>query len=108
LGRNPHDLFVEEPEGKRSLGRPRPRWADNVKVDLVKTGCDGVDCIGIAQDRDKWRAPLNAVTNLQNPQYAAKLGNSCTSRGLSSSSQLHRVGSLVNQHCLNNCNNFPK
>jgi hypothetical protein len=44
---------VGKPEGERPLGRPRRMWVDNIKMDLLEIGCDGVDWIGLAQDRDK-------------------------------------------------------
>jgi len=50
-------------EGKRSLGRPRRRWEDNIKMDLHEVGCGGMDWIELAQDRDGWRAVVNAVMN---------------------------------------------
>jgi hypothetical protein len=56
---------VGKPEGKRSLGRPRHRWFDNIRMDLVEVGWDDVDWIGEAQDRDRWRALVNAVLNLR-------------------------------------------
>jgi hypothetical protein len=46
------------------LGRPRRRWVDNIKMDLLEIGWGGVDWIGLAQDMDKWRALVNAVINL--------------------------------------------
>jgi hypothetical protein len=49
------------------LGRPRYRWVDNIKMDLLEIGWGGVDWIGLAQDRDKWRALVNAVMNLRVP-----------------------------------------
>jgi hypothetical protein len=58
---------VGKPEGKRPLGRPRRRWVDNIKMDLRETGCDGVDWIDMAQDRDLWRALVNTVLNLRVP-----------------------------------------
>jgi hypothetical protein len=58
-------LLVGKPEGKRPLGRPRHKWADNIKIDLLKIGWGGVDWIGLAQDRDKWRALVNAIMNLR-------------------------------------------
>jgi hypothetical protein len=58
-------LLVGKPEGKRPLGRSRRRWVDNIKMDLLEIGWGGVDCIGVAQDRDKWRALVNAVMNLR-------------------------------------------
>jgi hypothetical protein len=62
--RNAYRLLVENPEGKRPLGRPRCRWVDNIKMDLFEVGWGGVYWIGLAQDRDKWRALVNAVMNL--------------------------------------------
>jgi hypothetical protein len=58
---------VGRPEGRRPLGIPRRRWDDNIKLDLKEVGCGGMDWIELAQDRDKWRAPLNAVMNLRVP-----------------------------------------
>jgi hypothetical protein len=49
------------------LERPRRRWVDNIKMDLLEIGWGGVDWIGLAQDRDKWRALVNAVMNLRVP-----------------------------------------
>jgi hypothetical protein len=53
---NVYNLLVDMPERKRPLGRPRHRWVDNIKMDFVAMGCGVVDWIGVAQDRDKWRA----------------------------------------------------
>jgi hypothetical protein len=58
---------VGRPEGKRPLGRPRCRWVDDIKMDLLEIGWGGVNWIGLAQDRDKWRALVNAVTNFRVP-----------------------------------------
>jgi hypothetical protein len=60
-------LLVGKPEGKRSLGRPKHRWVDNIRMDLGEIGWGGVDWIGLAQDRDKQRALVNAVMNLWVP-----------------------------------------
>jgi transcription termination factor 2 len=59
--------LVVKPEGKRPPGRPRRRWKDNIKMDLQEVGCGGMNWIELAQDRDRWRALLNAVMNLQVP-----------------------------------------
>jgi hypothetical protein len=56
---------VGKPEGKRPLGRPRRRWVDNIKMDLLEIGWGGVDWIDLAQDRVNWRALVNAVMNLR-------------------------------------------
>jgi hypothetical protein len=58
--RNAYRILVGKPEGKRPLGRPRRRWADNIKMDLTEIEWDGVDCIDLAQDRDQWRALVNS------------------------------------------------
>jgi predicted small integral membrane protein len=58
---------VEKPEGRRPLGRPRRRWLDNIRMDLVEVGWAHVDWIGLAQDRDTWRAVVNSVLNLRVP-----------------------------------------
>jgi len=54
-------------EKKRPLGRPRRRWEDNIKMDLQEVGCGGINWIGLVQDRDRWRALVNVVTNLGVP-----------------------------------------
>jgi hypothetical protein len=61
--RNAYRLFVGKPEGKRPLGRPRRRWVDNIKMDLGEVGWDDVDWIGLARDRNRWRALVNMVMN---------------------------------------------
>jgi len=60
-------VLVGKPEVKRPLGRPRCRWEDNIKMDLLEVGCGGMDWIELAQDRDRWWAVVNAVLNLQVP-----------------------------------------
>jgi len=60
-------VLVGKPEGKRPLGKPRRRWEDNIKMDLQKVGFGGMDWIELIQDRDRWRAIVNAVMNLRVP-----------------------------------------
>jgi len=60
-------LLVGKPEGKRSLGRPRRRWVDNIGMDLKEVGCGNVDWFGLAQDRDRWRTLVSTVMNLRVP-----------------------------------------
>jgi hypothetical protein len=57
--RNAYRLLVGKPEGRRPLGRPRRRLFDNIRMDLVKVGWGDVDWIGLAPDRDRWRALVN-------------------------------------------------
>ena len=52
-----------KPEGKRPLGRPKRIWVDNIKMDLQEVGYWGMNWIEPAQDRDRWRALVNAVMN---------------------------------------------
>jgi hypothetical protein len=66
-GRGVYRVLVGKPEGKRPLGRPRRRWEDNVRMDLREVGCGCVDWIGLAQDRDRWRALVSAVRNFRVP-----------------------------------------
>jgi hypothetical protein len=63
--RNAYRILVGKPGGKRALGRPRRRWVNNIKIDLRELGCDGMDWIDLAQDRDQWRTFVNTVTNLR-------------------------------------------
>jgi hypothetical protein len=62
--RNAYMLLVQKPEGKRPLGKPRHKWIDNMKIDLVELGFGEFDWIGLAQDRYRWRALVNSVMNL--------------------------------------------
>jgi hypothetical protein len=64
---NVYRLLVGKPEGKRPLGRPRRRWIDNIKMDLLEIEWGGVDWIGLALDRYRWRALVNSVMNLRVP-----------------------------------------
>ena len=66
-GRGVYRVLVGKPEGKRPLGRPRCRWEDNIRMDLQEVGLGYEDWIGLAQDRDGWRALVSAVRNLRVP-----------------------------------------
>jgi predicted small integral membrane protein len=60
-------LLVGKPEGSRPLGRPRRRWVDNIRMALGEVGWIDVEWIGLAQDRNRWRALVNSVLNLRVP-----------------------------------------
>jgi hypothetical protein len=74
--RGVYRVLVGKPEGRRPLGRPRHRWENDIKMDLYKVGDGVMDWIELAQDRDRWRALVNAVMNLRVSQNA---GNFLTS-----------------------------
>jgi hypothetical protein len=65
--RNSYRLLVGRPEGKRPLRRPRRRWMLYIRMDLGEVGRGDVDWIGLAQDRNRWRALVNLVLNLRVP-----------------------------------------
>jgi len=65
--RGVYRVLVGKPEGRRPMGRPRRRWVDNIRTDPQEVGCGYMDCIGLAQDRDRWRTLVSAVMNLRVP-----------------------------------------
>ena len=65
--RGVYRVLVGKLEGRRPLGRPRRRWADNIRMDLQEVGCVYMDWIGLTQDRDRWRTLVSAVMNLRVP-----------------------------------------
>jgi len=60
-----HRILVGKPEGKRPIERPRRRWEDNIKIYLQEVGYGDMDWNELAQDRDRWRALVNAVLNIR-------------------------------------------
>jgi len=60
-----YGVLVGKPEGKRLLGRSRSKWEDNIMMDLQEVGCGNMDWFELAQDRDRWRALLNALMKLR-------------------------------------------
>jgi hypothetical protein len=65
--RNAYRLLMRKSEGKRPLGRPRGRWVDNIRMDLGEVGWGDVDWIGLAKDRNRWRALVNSILTLRVP-----------------------------------------
>ena len=65
--RGPYRVLVGKSEGKRPVGRSRCKWGDNIKMDFQEVGCGGMDCIDVAQNRDRWRALVNSVMNFRVP-----------------------------------------
>jgi hypothetical protein len=65
--RGVYRILVGKPEEKRPLGRPRHRWENNIRMDFQEVECGGKEWIGLAQDRDRWRAIVNAVINFRVP-----------------------------------------
>jgi hypothetical protein len=65
--RNAYRILLGNPEEKRPMGRPRRRWVNNIKMYLREIGWNGMDWIDLAQDRDQWRALMNAIMNFRVP-----------------------------------------
>jgi len=65
--RGVYRVLVGKPEGKRSVGRPRPKWEDNIKMDLQEVGCGDMDWSELAHDRDRSWTLVNTVLNLRIP-----------------------------------------
>jgi predicted small integral membrane protein len=63
--RKVYKILMGKPDGKRPLGRPRRRWEDGIRMDLREIGLGDVNWIGLAQDRDWWRAVVSVVMNLR-------------------------------------------
>ena len=89
-GRGVHRVLVGKPEGKRSLGRPRRRWEDNIKMDIREMRGGG-DWMQLAQDRDRWRALVNTMMNFRVPESAGNFLTSCRTSQLIKKALLHGV-----------------
>ena len=66
-GRSAFKILTGKPTGKRPIGRPRRRWEDNIRMDFEEIGINTGNCVDSAQDRDYWRALVNAALNLWVP-----------------------------------------
>jgi hypothetical protein len=65
--RNAYRLLLGKPEGRKPLGKPRRRWMDDIRMDPGQVEWRNVDWIGVAQNRNSWRALVNAVLNFRVP-----------------------------------------
>ena len=65
--RSAFKILIGKSAGKRPLGRPRRRWEDNIRMDLEGIGINAGTWVDPAQDRDYWRALVNAALNLRVP-----------------------------------------
>jgi hypothetical protein len=63
--RNAYTILVRKPEREKTLGRPRRRWEDNIRMDLREIGLEGVEWMNLAQDRDQWQDLVNTIMNFQ-------------------------------------------
>ena len=62
-----YSILLGKPEGRRSVGRPRRRWVDNIRMDFQELGCGYMDWIRLVQDRESWRTLVSALMNLRVP-----------------------------------------
>ena len=65
--RGAYTVLLGKPVGRRLLGRPTPRWVDNIRMDLQEVGCGYMDWIGLVQNRDRWCTLVSAIMNLRVP-----------------------------------------
>jgi len=76
-GRGVYMVLVRKPEGRRPLGRPRRRWEDNIKIDIMEVGYGGMDWTELTPDRDRWRTLVSGGMNLRVPLNAGNFLTSC-------------------------------
>jgi hypothetical protein len=82
--RNSYRVLESKPQGKRPLAKLRCRWENNIKMDLTDAGCDSVEWIDLAYDRDKWQAGVNTAMN---PRVTQNVGNISTGKKLAASQE---------------------
>jgi hypothetical protein len=97
-GRVVYRVVVGKPERERPLGRLRRRWQDNIEMDLqeVRLGGGDMDWIDLAQERDRWRALVNTVKNLQVSQNAGNFSTSCETVSFSRRALLQGLSNISN------------
>jgi hypothetical protein len=86
-----YGILVGKPGGRRPLGTSRPKWEDNIKMDLRDIGWYGMDWIDVVWDMGQWRALANTAVNLQVPLNIGKFLSCCATGGFSRKTQLHVV-----------------
>ena len=95
--RGVYRVLLGKPERRRPLGRPRPRWVDNIRMDLQEVGGGYMDWIGLAQERDSWRTIVSAVMNLRVPWNAGNFLTICKPVSFSRRTLHHGVSKYINQ-----------
>jgi hypothetical protein len=93
--KNAYRILVGKPDGKRPLGRPRPGWEDNIKIDCRGIGWGGMDWIYLAQGKDQRRALVNTVMTLRVPQNIGNFLSGRVTNGFSRRAQLHGVSLVI-------------
>ena len=94
-GEGVYKVLLGKPEGRRTLGRPRRRWVDNIRIDLQELGCGYMHWIGLAQDTDRWRTLVSAVMNLRVPWNTGNFLTRCKPVSFSRRTLYHGVSKYV-------------